>query len=167
MAQTLTQMAGDTNKLYTLHAPDLKCIAKGKARVRYEFGVKTSIAVTNARTAGSKCIVGMQALPGNPHGSHKVSGQIGHVEHLTGVTFERAYVYRGCKRHKHGGKAKVYIAHTLAASLHPRSNANPGAGTPWSRSSATPNPVACWNVITLPVPPVMRSTPSWSPPDIF
>ena len=54
----------------------------------------------------------MQALPGNPYDGHTLSGQIEQVERLTGVTVERAYVDRGYKGHKHGGKAKVYIAHT-------------------------------------------------------
>jgi hypothetical protein len=34
----------------------VECIAKGKARTRYEFGVKTSIAVTNARSAGGQIV---------------------------------------------------------------------------------------------------------------
>lgn len=112
VAKILTQKAGSTDKLYTLHAPEVECIAKGKARTRYEFGVKTSTAVTNARTTGGQFIVGMQALPGNPYDGHTLSGQIEQVERLTGVTVERAYVDRGYKGHKHGGKAKVYIAHT-------------------------------------------------------
>jgi IS5 family transposase len=88
----------------------VECVAKG--RTRSEFGVKTSIAVTNARPAGGQFIVGMQALPGNPYDGHTLSGQIGQVERLTGVAVERACVDRGYKGHKHGGKAKVTIAHT-------------------------------------------------------
>jgi IS5 family transposase len=112
VARILAQKADDTDKLYALHAPEVECIAKGKARTRYEFGVKTSIAVTNARTAGGQFILGMQALPGNPYDGHTLTGQIEQVERLTGVTVDRAYVDRGYKGHKHGGKAKVYIAHT-------------------------------------------------------
>jgi IS5 family transposase len=112
VARVLAQRSGDTDKLYAFHAPEVECIAKGKARTKYEFGVKTSIAVTNARTAGGQFIVGMQALPGNPYDGHTLSGQIEQVERLTGVTVERAYVDRGYKGHKHEGKAKVYIAHT-------------------------------------------------------
>jgi IS5 family transposase len=112
VAKILTQKPDSTDKLYVLHAPEVECIAKGKARTRYEFGVKTSIAVTNARTAGGQFILGMQALPGNPYDGHTLSGQIEQVERLTGITVARAYVDRGYKGHKHGGKAKVYIAHT-------------------------------------------------------
>ncbi|MBK7140244.1 MAG: transposase [Bacteroidetes bacterium] len=32
--------------MYSLHEPHIYCIAKGKAHVKYEFGVKASIAVT-------------------------------------------------------------------------------------------------------------------------
>jgi transposase, IS5 family len=112
VARILVQRAGDTGKLYAFHAPEVECIAKGKARSRYEFGVKTSIAVTNARTAGGQFIVGMQALPGSPYDGHTLSGQIEQVERLTGVAVERAYVDRGYRGHKHSGKAQVYIAHT-------------------------------------------------------
>ena len=38
----LDQQPGDKDKLYALHAPEVECIGKGKARTRYEFGVKTS-----------------------------------------------------------------------------------------------------------------------------
>ena len=112
IAKVLVQKAGDSDKLYALHAPEVECIAKGKARTRYEFGVKTSIAVTNARTAGGQFIVGMQALPGNPYDGHTLTGQIAQVERLTGVPVKRAYVDRGYRGHKHDGAAKVFIAHS-------------------------------------------------------
>jgi IS5 family transposase len=112
VAQILAQRPGDSDKLYAFHAPEVECIAKGKARSRYEFGVKTSIAVTNARSAGGQFIVGMQALPGNPYDGHTLSGQIKQIERLTGVAVERAYVDRGYRGHKHSGDAQVYIAHT-------------------------------------------------------
>lgn len=40
------QKPKDKNKLYSLHAPEVKCIAKGKARQPYEFGTKVSVATT-------------------------------------------------------------------------------------------------------------------------
>jgi len=36
------QRPHDKNKLYALHAPEVECIGKGKARRPYEFGVKVS-----------------------------------------------------------------------------------------------------------------------------
>jgi transposase, IS5 family len=34
-------------KVYSLHAPDVECIGKGKAHRHYEFGVKVSAATTH------------------------------------------------------------------------------------------------------------------------
>ena len=39
-----TQQRNSKNKLYALHAPEVECISKGKARNPYEFGVKVSLA---------------------------------------------------------------------------------------------------------------------------
>jgi hypothetical protein len=110
--------------------------------------------VTNARTAGGQFIIGMQALPGSPYDGNT----------LTGFAVERAYVDRGYRGHRYGGKAKVNIAHR-AALRRQRSGASSGGGTPSSRSSATPNRTACSNATISPALPVMRSTPSSLPPD--
>ena len=72
----LAQKRDDNNKLYALHAPEVECIAKGKASTRYEFGVKVSIAVTNARAAGGQFWLAIQALPGLPYDGHTLRGQI-------------------------------------------------------------------------------------------
>ncbi len=34
------------NKVYSVHAPEVECIGKGKAHKPYEFGVKVSVATT-------------------------------------------------------------------------------------------------------------------------
>lgn len=94
------QQRSDKNKLYALHAPEVECIGKGKARTRYEFGVKTSIATTNERTKGGQFVLGAMALPGAPYDGHTLEKQIEQVEKLTGVTTRRAYVDRGYRGHK-------------------------------------------------------------------
>ncbi|TDF97006.1 IS5 family transposase [Paraburkholderia guartelaensis] len=43
----LSQKTKDKNKLYAMHAPEVECLAKGKARTPYEFGVKVSITTTH------------------------------------------------------------------------------------------------------------------------
>jgi len=96
----LSQQPGDKHKLYALHAPEVECIAKGKARARYEFGVKTSIAATNEKTKGGQFILGAQALPGAPYDGHTLAGQIDQTARLTGVGVKRAYVDRGYRGHK-------------------------------------------------------------------
>src|ERR1700679_3143380 len=46
IARLLAQQRHDHDKLYSLHAPEVECIAKGKVHKKYEFGVKVSLAVT-------------------------------------------------------------------------------------------------------------------------
>ena len=96
----LDQKPGDKGKLYALHAPEAECIGKGKARTRYEFGVKTSVATTNERTRCGQLVLGAQALPGNPYDGHTLADQIDQVTRLTSTTVRRAYVDRGYRGHK-------------------------------------------------------------------
>lgn len=95
----LGQQPGDKDKLYAFHAPEVECIGKGKARTRYEFGVKTSIATTNERGKGGQFVLGAMALPGNPYDGHTLAGQIDQVAKLTRVDVKRAYADRGYRGH--------------------------------------------------------------------
>ena len=45
-ARLLDQPAKGGGRIYALHEPNVDCISKGKARVRYEFGCKVSVATT-------------------------------------------------------------------------------------------------------------------------
>ena len=94
------QQPDDKAKLYALHAPEVECIGKGKARTRYEFGVETSIATTNERARGGQFVLGIMALPGNPYDGHTLERQIDQVAKLTGRAVNRAYVDRGYRGHK-------------------------------------------------------------------
>ena len=76
----LKQQQHDKNKLYSLHAPEVECLAKGKAHKRYEFGVKVSIAVTNK----SNFVVGAMALSGNPYDGHTLTGALQQVRRMSG-----------------------------------------------------------------------------------
>jgi len=67
-----TQRPHDKGKLYALHAPEVECIGKGKARTPYEFGVKVSVAVTHRHGL----MVGARALPGNPYDGHTLAEQL-------------------------------------------------------------------------------------------
>ena len=100
VGRLLAQKPQDRDKLYALHAPEVECIGKGKARVRYEFGVKCSLAVTNARAAGGQFVLGARTVPGNPYDGHTLAGQIDQVEALTGRRVRRVYVDRGYRGHE-------------------------------------------------------------------
>jgi len=54
-------------KVYSLHAPEVECIGKGKAHRPYEFGVKVSVATTLKRSKGGQFALHAKALPGNPY----------------------------------------------------------------------------------------------------
>jgi len=69
VSRLLHQRPKDAGKIYSLHEPEVDCISKGKARVRYEFGCKVSIATT----LKGGFVVGMRSLPGNPCDGHSRS----------------------------------------------------------------------------------------------
>lgn len=76
--QILTQKVKDKNKLYALHAPEVECISKGKAKTPYEFGVKVSVATT----LKEGFVVGMRSMPGNPWDGHTLAETIEQVSIL-------------------------------------------------------------------------------------
>jgi IS5 family transposase len=73
-----TQQRNTKNKLYALHAPEVECISKGKARNPYEFGVKVSLAVTHKQGL----MVGARSFPGNPYDGHVLSAQLEQTTNL-------------------------------------------------------------------------------------
>jgi transposase, IS5 family len=91
----LAQQKTDHAKLYSLHAPEVECLSKGKAHKRYEFGVKVSVAVTNR----DGLVLGMLALPGNPYDGHTLAPALAQAERISGSAVARAYVDRGYRGH--------------------------------------------------------------------
>ncbi len=91
----LVQTKDTSNKLYSLHAPEVECIAKGKAHKRYEFGCKVSLVVTHKQGL----VLSSQALPGNPYDGHTLKGALSHAEMMSGVKIERTFVDQGYKKH--------------------------------------------------------------------
>jgi IS5 family transposase len=87
------QRRGDSNKVYSLHAPEVECIAKGKTHKKYEFGCKVSIATT----AKEPWIVSISAEHGNPYDGHTLKSTVARIEKITGVKPKQAFVDRGYK----------------------------------------------------------------------
>jgi transposase, IS5 family len=106
----LTQQRDDKNKLYSLHAPEVECIGKGKAHKKYEFGVKASIAITHK----SNFVVGIKALPGNPYDGHTLKEALNQVENLTGIRPSEGYVDLGYRKHAET-ETNIHIARTKVA----------------------------------------------------
>jgi transposase, IS5 family len=111
------QKRDDSNKLYSMQAPEVECIAKGKAHKKYEFGCKVSL----VSTSKDNWIVGVQALHGNPYDGHTLKDALAQTEQMTGWRPEHAYCDRGYR----GGpkvidNTAVHLANRSKKSMKPR-----------------------------------------------
>jgi transposase, IS5 family len=99
-------------KVYSLHAPEVECIGKGKAHRPYEFGVKVSLATTLRRSKGGQFITHVRALPGAPYDGHTLASVIPQIEAQTGARLERVVVDRGYRGHNAppDHRFKVYLS---------------------------------------------------------
>jgi len=127
----LRQQRRDSPKLYSVHAPEVECIAKGKAHRPYEFGCKVAV-VTTSR---SNWVVGIDAVHENPYDGATLGPALKQVERTTEVRPEEAFVDRGFKGSAHHPEGVVvYISgrkrltRTLKAMLRRRSAIEPVIG---------------------------------------
>ena len=91
----LEQTPNSKDKIYSLHQHELDCISKGKARVRYEFGTKVSLATT----IEEGFVVGARSFPGNPYDGHALAPALEQVAILTDQVPDLAVVDRGYRGH--------------------------------------------------------------------
>lgn len=100
------------SKVYSLHAPEVECIGKGKAHRPYEFGVKVSVASPLLRCKGGQFVAHVAALPGNPYDGHTLATVIPAMETMIGNSIERAITDAGYRGHNAPSdyKFKVYTA---------------------------------------------------------
>jgi len=105
----LTQERHTKGKVYSMHAPEVECLAKGKAHKPYEFGAKVSLAVTHKE---GFC-VGIQSCPDNPYDGHTLEVQLDQVQALTGQAPKRVFVDKGYKGHGiRTERCEVYLSGT-------------------------------------------------------
>ena len=74
-----SQRPKDKNKIYSVHAPEVECLSKGKVHKRWEFGVKASLATTSK----GGWHVGAMSLPGNPYDGHTLTQCLEQVKRLS------------------------------------------------------------------------------------
>ncbi len=103
----LAQHRSSNNKLYSVHAPEVECINKGKAHKRYEFGCKVGM-VTSSR---GNWILGIKAFHGNPFDGHTLKRSLEQAVKLTGVTPQKAYADFGYRGHDYEGEIQVQTVH--------------------------------------------------------
>ena len=97
-------------KVYSLHAPEVECIGRGKARAPYEFGCKVSIATPVTAPKGGQFVLHAKALHGNPYDGHTLGPVIADLEKLTGVTVRRIHGDKGYRGHNYPNQFKVWIS---------------------------------------------------------
>ena len=98
-------------KIYSLHAPEVECIGKGKVHRPYEFGVKVSLATTLHRSAGGQFVTHVKALPGNPYDGHTLATVIPDIERKIDASISRIVADRGYRGHNAppDHKFKVFV----------------------------------------------------------
>jgi IS5 family transposase len=99
-------------KVYSLHAPEVECIGKGKAHRPYEFGVKVSVATPLNRCKGGQFVAHVKALPGNPYDGHTLATVIPEIQARIGAGLNRIVTDAGYKGHNapQQERFKVYVA---------------------------------------------------------
>jgi transposase, IS5 family len=97
-------------KVYALHAPEVECIGKGKARAPYELGCKVSVATPATKPKGGQFVLHTKVLHGNPFDGHTLGPVIAELEALTGVETRRIHVDKGYRGHNHAQKFRVWIS---------------------------------------------------------
>jgi IS5 family transposase len=95
-------------KVYSLHAPEVECIGKGKPHKPYEFGCKVTVAITNAHAPGGQFVTYIAALHGNPYDGHTLKETIAGVTAITGLEPERIFVDKGYRGHDYDQPMRVY-----------------------------------------------------------
>ena len=126
----LEQQPKDKNKLYSLHAPEVECISKGKARQSYEFGVKVTVALTHKEGL----VVGMRSLPGNPYDGHTLPEAIEQVSILTAQKPKAVFVDKGYRGVSADGVTiwrsgqKRGVTPSIRKAIHRRSAVEPAIG---------------------------------------
>ncbi|MBI4238252.1 MAG: IS5 family transposase [Deltaproteobacteria bacterium] len=99
------QKKDDSGKTYSVHAPEVECISKGKAHKRYEFGCKVSVAATSR----GGWFVGARALHGNPYDGHTLAGTMEQVARMMTCKPDEVFVDRGYRGHDYEGSTQIHV----------------------------------------------------------
>lgn len=91
--KVLNQTTKSKNKIYSLHDPEVYCIAKGKAHKKYEYGCKASVVLTQK----TGIIVGAMTFKTNVYDGHTLEDVLIQTKKLTGKPPINAWVDRGYK----------------------------------------------------------------------
>ena len=103
--RVLQQDRYSKNKIYSLHEPEVCCIAKGKEHKKYEYGQKVSI----TKTRNSGIIVGVKVFREAPYDGHTLPEVLDQVEKVTGKRPKHCVVDRGYRGRKTVGETQIHL----------------------------------------------------------
>lgn len=101
--RVLNQQKTDSNKIYSLHEPQVHCFSKGKEHKKYEFGSKVSILITQK----TGVIVGALNFDQTIHDSKTLPSVLEQYTQLTGKQAKDVFVDRGYAGPKTIGETKI------------------------------------------------------------
>lgn len=107
--KVLQQQKHDSNKIYSLHEPDVYCMAKGKEHKEYEFGCKASIALTKS----TGIIVGATTFEKNTNDVYTIEQTLQQINYTTDKLPEELICDRGYRGKTKVGDCKISIPKPL------------------------------------------------------
>ncbi len=110
--RAIRQKKGDKDKVYSLHEPQVSCIAKGKAHKKYEFGSK-AVFVRGAKTG---VVTAAYNFQGNPHDSRTLEDTLAQSQRVRAMAFGKrpktAVTDRGFRGRKKVGETEIAVPDT-------------------------------------------------------
>ena len=103
--RVLSQKREDSDKIYSLHEPDVKCYSKGKEHKKFEFGSKASILIDQ----GTGIIMGAINFTQTLHDSKTIPEVLEQYERLNGKQPKEVFVDRGYKGIKEYKGAVIHV----------------------------------------------------------
>lgn len=97
-------------KVYSLYAPEVECIGKGKARAPYEFGCKVWIVTPVTAPKGGQFVLHAKALHGDPYDGHTLGPVVAGLERLTSVAVRCIHGNKGYRGHTYPDRFRVWIS---------------------------------------------------------
>lgn len=101
----LSQKRGDSNKIYSLHEPNVKCYSKGKDHKKFEFGSKASIIIDQS----TGVILGALNFTETLHDSKTIPEALDQYERLNGTLPKEVFVDRGYRGKSEYRTSKICI----------------------------------------------------------
>jgi len=102
-------------KVYSLHAPEVECIGKGKDHRPHEFGIKVSVATTLNRSKGGQFINHVKALPLNPYYGDSLKAVISEMYVFS--TIARPHAVDNCGDSSASARRRLHAPEALPGSM--------------------------------------------------